>query len=194
MLKDVIVAVLTFTLPIAFAIGAGLISGKLNNKKSIKKYMDEICKECSYRSRSNQVATIEKEMALSIRTLTEIKADLKKEFLHYVISNNICKKEEVLDINNYFLFENTFNSAKEKILDELRTQFARNNILALSSFDIENRSQMLWNIITETFDQFYKTKERPSRIELYELFESKKDKHINTISRIYDESKGLQNV
>lgn len=206
MSPDVIKVTLSFILPSFLAIGVGLASKLIGSKKEnkdseinkesykklIKELLDEICSECSFRNIAVKVEITEKRMSIAIRALNKLKAKMKTDFLHYCVKKEICEKAEVLSLNTFFLFANTFNSAKASILDELRNQFLRNGIETLNSFEIENRSNLLWNIITESFDKYYKTNERPGRVELYDFSEDKKDKYVIILNSIYEQSKNIK--
>lgn len=205
MSPDVIKITLSFILPSCLAIGFGLASklvgAKKENKnaetnkeiykKLVKELLDEICSECSFRNAATKTEKTEKRMSISIRALIRLKSSMKSDFLHYCVKKKICKKEEVLELNTFFLFSNTFNSAKGEILNELRNQFLKNGIENLNSFEIDNRSNLLWNVITESFDKYYKTNERPGRVELYDFSEDKKDKYINILNSIFEQSKDI---
>ncbi len=196
--EEIIKITLTYLLPVFLAIGAGIASGAFGNKKKgmvnkkvIKELLDEICNECSFRNSSKNAEKVEKRMTISIRALIKLLSVIKADFLKYCVEKKICPKEEVLEINTFSLFENTFDSSIKKVLNELRTQFLKDGIDNLNTFEIDNRSNLLWNIITEIFDKYYKTNERPGRIELYELFEEKKPSYTNILNSIYEQSKNI---
>ena len=192
---EVIKILIPFVVPLIISIGASIAAYFLNNKNinndKIKKIIKEYCDSCKYKKIAMNTQLISKEMAISTRALIDLGSKLKTDFLKYISEKNIVEKEKILEINTYYLLLNTYDSAKEKVLDELRKQFTRDEIENFSSFEVQNRSELLWNIIIETFDIFYKTNEKPSRIELYDLFDQKKDKYINLLNRIYEESKNL---
>jgi len=192
---EVIKILIPLVVPLIISIGASIAAYFLNNKNinndKIKKIIKEYCDSCKYKKIAMNTQLISKEMAISTRALIDLGSKLKTDFLKYISEKNIVEKEKILEINTYYLLLNTYDSAKEKVLDELRKQFTRDEIENFSSFEVQNRSELLWNIIIETFDIFYKTNEKPSRIELYDLFDQKKDKYINLLNRIYEESKNL---
>jgi hypothetical protein len=162
------------------------------SREEVRKIMKEECENCGYKKQIAEIETVEKQMAIAIRIMLDLWGHMKSDFLSYVVDEKICNKNKALDLNNYTLFENTFNHSKEKILDELRSQFVRNKIAELSSYEIEARSTILWRILTDIFDKFYKTLERPTRIELYEFSTLKEDKYINILSRIYEDVKNIK--
>jgi hypothetical protein len=192
---EVIKSLIPFIAPVIISAGAGfaayIVNGKKINSDFITKKIEEYCSNCKYKKLSQNTEMISKEMAISTRALIDLGLKFKNDFLIYIVEKKIVDKEKVLEINTYFLMLNTYDSAKEKVLDQLRMEFTRDDISKLSSFEIQNRSELLWNIITEIFDKYYKTNEKPGRIELYDLFDQKKDRYINLLSRIYEESKDL---
>ena len=171
-----------------------ILKGKKNNnidEDKIRKILEKFCAECPYKQHSVNTELIEKEINLSARILKDLHGKMKSDFMKKCAE--FMDKNAILDSNVYALFENTFHSSEEKIIDELRNQFTKNNISKLTTFEISNRAFQLWQIIIDIFDQYYKTAEKPLRIDLYDLYEINSDKYINILERVYSESKEINN-
>ena len=133
----------------------------------------------------------ERRMAIARRFYSTFYTEMKSAFLEEIAAKNIVKNN-LIESRQFILFEKVCGFVSEFILTEIRCQFRMNNINSLSEHDISDRVESLWNETVKIFDEHYKTKLKPNRTRIYDMFDDKKNALMNILKKIYYQAKEIK--